>query len=654
MCKVIIFAGTTEGRELAKYLGRKKIATLVCTATEYGESLIERSQYVEVSAKRLTKEEMNLLFFDKNPEFVVDATHPYATVVSSYVKEVCEALNLSYLRLVREESVGYEQKPDMVYVNSVKEACNYLETTTGNIFVTTGSKEVEEYTKLSNYKERVYARVLSSKEAMNQVMELGFEGKNLICMQGPFSEELNFLMFKESSAKYLVTKEAGKNGGFLEKINAALRLSMTSIVIGRPKEESGYSYLEVINLLNKEFQIEKDKRKIHVVGIGIGTKKYMTLEAIEAIEQADIIFGAKRMLGAVNQYHKPMMQLYKKRDIHQFLKEHDMYQNIAVLVSGDVGFYSAAKEFQEYFKEDQVTYVAGLSSLAYFCARIGKSWEDVSTISNHGQKVNTVEYVRRNSKVFSLLGGKNNASTILQELLECGFHELSIWIGENLGYETEKITFGNPEQLLTKDYESLCVMYIENTNAKEDRDRIMDEAFIRGNVPMTKEEIRTVSIAKLELEKDSILYDIGAGTGSVSIQAAKRAYKGYVYAIEKNPEGILLMKENKRKFQVSNMEIVEGTAPDILNELPRPTHAFIGGSSGALKEIIQILLKKNDTIKIVINAITIETIAEAISVIKDVGITNYEMIQLQSARAKTAGNYHMMLGQNPVTIIVIG
>lgn len=407
MCKVIIFAGTTEGRQLAQYLGSKKIATYVCTATEYGESLIQRSQYVEVSGKRLSKEEIKLLLKDKNPEFVIDATHPYATVVSNYVKEVCESLNFTYLRLLREESDDFQQKPDLVYVNSVEEACKYLETTTGNIFVTTGSKELKEYTKLSNYKERVYARVLSSKEAMNQVMELGFEGKNLICMQGPFCEELNFFMFQESNAKYLVTKEAGKNGGFLEKINAALKLSMTPIVIGRPKEEKGYSYLEVVSLLNKEFQIEKDIRQIHVVGIGPGTKRHMTLEAIEAIEQADIIFGAKRMLGAVSEYHKPMMELYQKGEIYHFLEQHSEYQNIAVLVSGDIGFYSAAKEFQIIFKEDQIAYVAGLSSLAYFCSRIGKSWEDVSTISNHGQKVNTIEYVRRNSKVFSLLGGQN-------------------------------------------------------------------------------------------------------------------------------------------------------------------------------------------------------------------------------------------------------
>lgn len=654
MCKVIIFAGTTEGRQLAEYLGSKKIATYVCTATEYGESLIQRSEYLEVSGKRLAKEEMKQLFEDKNPQFVIDATHPYATVVSNYIREVCEALDLSYLRLLRDEVGDYKQKTDLVYVNSVEEACQYLETTTGNIFVTTGSKELKEYTKLSNYKERVYARVLSSKEAMNQVMELGFEGKNLICMQGPFSEELNFYMFEECNAKYLVTKEAGKNGGFLEKINAAHKLSMTSIVIGRPKEEKGYSFIEVISLLNKEFQIEKESRRIHVVGIGPGSKRHMTIEAIEATEQADIIFGARRMLDTVSEYDKPMMELYKKREIYDYLEQHSEYQNITVLVSGDIGFYSAAKEFQKLFEEDQITYVAGVSSLSYFCSRIGKSWEDVSTVSNHGQKVNTIEYVRRNAKVFSLLGGQITAFTLLQELLEYGLKDLSIWIGENLGYETEKITFGNPEQLLTKEYSPLCVMYIENSFAKEDPDRIVDEAFVRGNVPMTKEEIRTVSIAKLELKKDSILYDIGAGTGSVSIQAAIRAFEGSVFAIERNPEGILLMQENKRKFKTSNMHVIEGTAPAILGELPTPTHAFIGGSGGVLKEILQILMKKNNAIKIVINAITIETIAEAISVIKELGITNYEMVQLQSAKSKKAGNYHMMLGQNPVTIITIG
>lgn len=654
MCKVIIFAGTTEGRQLAEYLDSQKVSTYVCTATEYGESLIQRSKYLEVSGKRLSQEEMEQLFCEQNPLFVVDATHPYATVVSGQIKAACQTKNLRYIRLLREETNDMDQKADIVYVDSVSEACDYLEKTTGKIFVTTGSKELKHYTKLTGYQDRVFARILSSKEAVNQVMELGFEGKNLICMQGPFSEELNYIMLKESNAKYLVTKEAGKNGGFLEKINAARRLFITSIVIGRPKEEEGFSFNEVISLLNQELSIGKSKREIHVVGIGMGNESGMTLEAVKEIEKADIVFGAKRMLEGIQRYHKESVELYKKSDIKNYLEEHGQYRKIVVLVSGDVGFYSAAKEFHEYFKEDIVTYLPGISSLSYFCSLINKSWDDVEFISNHGKQMNTIDIIRRNPRVFSLMGGKNSVVDLLKELIDYGFEELSIWVGENLGYATEKITFGTPKQLLEMEFNPLCVIYMENPNAKEDEDRILDDEFVRGKVPMTKEEIRTVSIAKLGLKKDSILYDIGAGTGSVSIQAAKRAYQGCVYAIEKNSDGVSLIHENKRKFQVSNIKVIEGTAPKALCDLEIPTHAFIGGSSGKLGEMIRILINMNPNIRIVINAITLETISEAILVIKELEIMDYEIIQLQSARSKKAGNYHMMLGQNPVTIIIIG
>ncbi|WP_099467971.1 precorrin-6A reductase [Konateibacter massiliensis] len=654
MCKVIIFAGTTEGRELSEYLDRQKVSTMVCVATEYGESLLKKSDYLSVSGKRLTEEEMEQLFETEKPVVVVDATHPYATVVSAHIKEACKAKNTAYIRLLREETKQSETKSDLVYVDSVAEACAYLEDKAGNVFITTGSKELKEYMKLSDYKERTYARVLSSKEAMQQVMELGFEGKNLICMQGPFSEEMNYIMLKEINAKYLVTKEAGRAGGFLEKINAAKRLNITSIVIGRPKEEEGFSYFQVVKHLNEMFSLKSEPREISVVGIGMGSLAQMTREAEHAVREADVVFGASRMLETVEEFGKPAVPLYKKEEIDAFLKEHLEYRKIVVLVSGDVGFYSAASGLSDYFAEYKTSYVCGISSLSYFCGKIAKPWEAAKLISAHGRQVNTVDIVRRNDKVFSLMGGDRSVVRLMQELLDYGFEELLVWVGENLGYETEKITYGSPRELAALEFDKLCVVYIENPNARADGERIKDEAFLRGDVPMTKEEIRTVALSKLELEKGSILYDIGAGTGSVSIQAAQKAYEGVVYAVEKNAEGILLIEENKKRFQVSNVWAVEGVAPEALWDLPAPTHAFIGGSGGKLGEMIRLLQEKNPQIKIVITAITLETVSEAMQGIKELAIKDYEVIQLQCARAKKAGPYHMMMGQNPVTVITIG
>lgn len=655
MCKVVIFAGTTEGRNLAEYLDRQNVKIHVCTATEYGESLIPKSKNIESSGNRLNKEEIEELIRMKKALIVVDATHPFATVVSDNIKEACKNTNIEYLRLLREETGNLKQLEDasIVYVNSVREACDYLKNTTGNVFVTTGSKELKEFTKIDQYKDRVHARILSSKDAILSVIELGFEGKNLICMQGPFAEELNYSMLKQIEAKFLVTKEAGTAGGFLEKINAAKRADVVSIVIGRPKESVGCSYTEVIELLSDKLQLPKAKRQISVVGIGMGYLAGMTQEAIEAMKDADILFGAPRMLKCVNVFQKPYIDLYSKDEIYEYLEIHKEYEKAAILVSGDVGFYSAAKNMTHYFEDYQVNYISGISSLSFFCGRIGKPWDDIKLISSHGKSVNTIDAVRRNSKIFSLMGGKDSVKKLMEQLIAYNFNDVQVWIGENLGYENERITSGTPSVIQEQEYDSLCVVYIENVNAKSDLDAISDEAFIRGNVPMTKEEIRTISVAKLGIHPNSIIYDIGAGTGSVSIQVAMKAYEGYVYAIEKKQDGVLLIEENMKKFQVSNVKVIEGSAPEALEELPIPTHAFIGGSSGNMGSIVNLLFEKNPSINIVINAITLETMTEAINLIKELEITNYDITQIQTSKTKPIGNYNMMMGQNPVFIISI-
>ena len=193
--------------------------------------------------------------------------------------------------------------------------------------------------------------------------------------------------------------------------------------------------------------------------------------------------------------------------------------------------------------------------------------------------------------------------------------------------------------------------YNEETVLKPATHGIRDEEFIRGKAPMTKEEVRTVSLAKLELMEDSICYDVGAGTGSVSIEMALRASQGKVYAIEKKEDALALLEENKRKFGTDNLEIIAGTAPEAMEELPAPTHGFIGGSSGNLRAIIALLLKKNPHVKIVINCITLETVSEALEAIRAYDFTETDLIQISSSRSKSVGRYHMMMGENPIYII---
>ena len=177
-----------------------------------------------------------------------------------------------------------------------------------------------------------------------------------------------------------------------------------------------------------------------------------------------------------------------------------------------------------------------------------------------------------------------------------------------------------------------------------------DELFLRDKVPMTKEEVRTASVSKLHLQKNSVIYDVGAGTGSVSIEMALAATDGHVYAIEKKDTAVELLYRNKQHFGADNLTIVEGLAPGAMEDLPVPTHAFIGGSSGNLDEIVGLLLQKNPHVRIVINAITLETVQEALDVMKKYPVKDTEIVSMSVARSKSVGNYHMMMGQNPVYI----
>ena len=179
-----------------------------------------------------------------------------------------------------------------------------------------------------------------------------------------------------------------------------------------------------------------------------------------------------------------------------------------------------------------------------------------------------------------------------------------------------------------------------------------DEAFIRGRVPMTKSEVRAVSISKLELEDDSIVYDIGAGTGSVAVEMALAMRHGHVYAIEQKEEGCELTAKNKEHFGVWNLTVVRGKAPDILEGLPAADRVFIGGSGGELTGILDWVRKNNPFVRIVINAISLETLSVAIQYLREKGI-RAEIVSIQAARAKRLGDYHLMEGQNPVYIIAI-
>ncbi len=390
-------------------------------------------------------------------------------------------------------------------------------------------------------------------------------------------------------------------------------------------------------------------KQISIVGIGMGNKETLTLEGKRCIEQAEVLIGAKRMVEAVNTENKSSFISFDSIRIKEYIDSCPS-EKYAVLMSGDTGFYSGTGSLLPLLEEYEVKVLPGISALSYFSARLGMSWEDAYLLSRHGREENLLTAVRQHYKTFLLTDGK--IGEICRKLIQAGLGNVLVYVGENLSYTEERIVKGRPEELAELDFAALSSVFILNRDYQTELEiGIPDEEFLRGSVPMTKSEVRAIAISKLKLKEDSVIYDIGAGTGSVSVEAACLAKRGRVYAIEQNEEAVDLIKQNRDKFALDNIKVVHGFAAEVMEELETPDIAFIGGSKGSMEEIFHFLFNRNKGIRIVITAITLETLGEALRLMKLYEFKEVEVVQACISRAKEAGNYHMLMGQNPVFII---
>ena len=653
--KIAVFAGTTEGRVLASRLAGSQVAADVFVATEYGKEEIPKAENLQVHDGRVDENQMEKLFQEKKYDLILDATHPFAVVVTANIREAAEKTGTPLLRILRDKiSDGSDCR--IITVENIQSAVDFLKTTEGPVFVTTGSKELSAFLALPDWETRIYARVLSMPETC---ADMGFYGSHLIAMQGPFAEDLNVAMMKAVHAKWMVTKESGKAGGFEEKVSAAKKAGVGLVVIGRPAEE-GISLEEGIAYLEEHFALGRSaensgKRQVFLIGTGPGSESYLTGEAKKRLDKCDLIVGASRCVRQLESFHKPVFEAYQPEKIADYLDAHPEVQVICGAMSGDTGFYSAAEKLGAVLERRgnyTVEVIPGISSVGYFFAKIRRPWDHAKLFSMHGQAANFALELKRSGSAFILGGGADFYETICGQLIDLGMQETKLFAGENLTLKDEQIFEATPESLTDRKAPSLAVLYAEWTGPRRPLSHgISDEAFTRGNVPMTKMEVRTVSVAKLELTENSVLYDVGAGTGSVSVECAGLSDSVKVYAIEKNPEAVELLHENCKKFALTNVKIIAGTAPEALEDLPAPTHVFIGGSSGKMEEVIALCLKKNPETRFVVNLITPESLAAVLEAAKTLPVTEPDLVTLTAARSKKVGSSHLMMGQNPVWIV---
>lgn len=645
MYKICVFAGTTEGREVVSFLaGQAEV--YACVATDYGESLLPEGEGVTVSAARLEQADMEALFRRERFDLVIDATHPYADVVTRNLCAACAETGTDYHRLLREDCAAGERA---VYAANIDEAAAYLADTQGTIFLTTGSKELHRFAALPDFARRVYARVLPMEESLRLCREAELPPSHILAMQGPFSEEMNLAMLKSTGARYLVTKASGAAGGFGEKLSAAAAAGVIPVIIGRPPQQEGTGLEETLELLSARFGI-RPVPQVTIVGIGPGGQGSRTLAAQEALRHADCVLGARRMLEAVTEPGQAAHAAIAPEDIRDFIVSHREYRRFAVAMSGDTGFYSGTKNLLPLLSGCHVEVLPGISSLVYLCSKLGQSYEDVLPVTLHGRDNPVLLPLSRGRRVFVLVGGENGMGKLCRTLTQAGLGQTRVAAGENLSYPNEKITVGTAQELQDAHFDALCAALLHCPAASAPVTfGLPDESFLRAeSVPMTKSEVRAVCLSRLALPEDAVVWDVGAGTGSVTVEMALAAQRGSVYAIERREEAVALLRENCKQFHVDNVTVVPGTAPEVCRALPAPTHAFLGGTGGSMRELIALLLEKNPEVRIVATAVTLESIAELTGCLAGLSDRRPEIVTICAARSRRLGAYHLMTAQNPI------
>lgn len=278
MTDVIIFAGTTEGRRLSTFLSDKNVKVVMCVATDYSVQLTKSGENLEVLSRRLNYEEIVELIRKKNCSLVVDATHPYAKEITENIKNATRETGIEYIRLIRGAENPKSDK--YMYVSTAKAAAKYIAENPMRTLLTIGSKELEYFTRIEKFNKTVFARVLPFTEVVEKCTDLGFIGKQLICMQGPFSHELNVAMINSLKIDCLVTKDSGDVGGFGDKLSAIDATGIKGIIIGRSSDEIGDSYEQVKWKLTRRFGISERsiiRRKMLPIFVSLDNKNIVVI-----------------------------------------------------------------------------------------------------------------------------------------------------------------------------------------------------------------------------------------------------------------------------------------------------------------------------------------------------------------------------------------
>jgi precorrin-6Y C5,15-methyltransferase (decarboxylating) len=397
-------------------------------------------------------------------------------------------------------------------------------------------------------------------------------------------------------------------------------------------------------------------RRIHVIGAGIEGHEGFSPRVLDLIKRAGILFGGERQLELFPEFSGRKVVIGNNlAEVEKLLQE--TQERAVVLASGDPLFFGIGRYLLRNFPAEELEFVPNVSSVQYAFAKIKEPWDDAVFISAHGRGLKgAVDRIVANDKAAVLTDETNTPAAIASELIRRGRDGYAAWLCENLGTPEERIITTDVAGLLEIAAAPLNVLIlIKEFEAPGEYMPVLgipDEEFATVKKLITKEEIRVVTLAKLKLRHDMVLWDVGAGSGSVAIEADHLLPNGRVFAIERNPQCREFIKENLKRFNARNVTLVEEEAPAAFESLPDPDRVFIGGSGGNLWDILEAVDARLPAAgRIVINAVTLDTLTAATEYFENTGY-QVEVTTVNIARTRPLTDYKMFEAYNPVYIVV--
>lgn len=420
---------------------------------------------------------------------------------------------------------------------------------------------------------------------------------------------------------------------------------------------------------------------IYVIGVGY---RPFTERSREILFKADHILASKRLFEVFKRFEdfsllkEKVMVINRIDETMEFIRNNLDERTVVLLASGDPLFFGIGRKVIGEFGENRVEILPDLSSIQIAFSKIKEPWDDVFLMSLHGgpdpEKRRRLPYeiddipslLQAHNKIAVLTDRENSPSEIARRIPSTPeFTSLKIFVCEKLGYPDEKITSGTPDKIAEMIFSDPNVVILVNREEERKKGIAEGKSITNNTGPsfglsereithsrglITKDEVRAVSIHKLRLPKKGILWDIGAGSGSVSIETARLYPELKVFAIEKNEEQLAHIRDNKIKFGTPNIAITSGEAPEALKDLPSPDRVFIGGSGGQLPGIIRRIRERMPKGVVVLNAVTLETLYEALPVLESNGFET-EISQISVSRSKILNGQRHMTALNPVFVI---